>query len=77
MLRPVGQQGLAADEHGVAVDDALHALALDVLERLGGGQVSDLAGGAGGDGLGDRVLGGVLQRPGEPQQIGATPHRAR
>ncbi len=61
---------LAAGDDGVAVDDALHA------EALGGWRTTrpaasgaDPVAGAGGDGLGDRVLGGVLERAGEAQHL--------
>src|SRR5699024_9053143 len=71
VLRPVGQQGLPADEHAAAVDDSLDALALDVRKVLGRGQRPDLLDCSLGDGLGDRVLGGVLQRACQAQQLGA------
>ena len=53
----------------VAVDDALHAEAFEVGEALDGGEGADPLAGAGGDGLGDRVLGGVLEGAGEAQDL--------
>ena len=69
MDRPAGEQRLASGEHGVAVDDALHAFALDVLERFRRRQLTHLGGGTCGDGLSDRVLGVVLQAARDPQQL--------
>jgi hypothetical protein len=53
----------------VAVDDALDAEPLAVRKALDGGQRPQLVARGGGDRLGDRVLGGVLQRAGEPQRV--------
>ena len=58
------------DEDGVPVDEPLHAEALDVREVLdrrpaGRRRVA----GAGGDRPRDRVLGGVLERAGQPQDL--------
>ena len=70
VLRPVGEQPRPRPTtHRVPVDDALHAEALDVGEALDGGQRADRSRGAVGDRLGDRVLGGVLQRAGQPQHL--------
>ena len=69
VLRPVGQQRLASDQDGVAVDDALDALAFDVGEVLRRRQRADLLGCALGDRLGDRVLGGVLEGAGQAEQL--------
>ena len=69
MQRPVGEEPLAAGDDGVAVDDALHAEAVEVGERLDGGQRDAALDRAGGDGAGDRVLGGVLERAGEQQRL--------
>ena len=49
--------------------DALDAHALDVGEVLDRRQRADLLGRALGDRLGDRVLGGVLEGAGQPQQL--------
>ena len=51
------------------VDDALHAEPFEVVERLHGREGPDAVAGAGGDGLGDRMLGGVLEGTGEPQDL--------
>ena len=66
--RPVGEQRRAADHERVAVDDALDAEALAVGEALDGGQLA-LGGRGLGDGLRDRVLGGVLERADEAQRV--------
>ena len=65
---PVGEQRRAADDQRVTVDDALDAEALAVGEALDGGQRAGGAG-RGGDRLGDRMLGGVLERAGESQRL--------
>lgn len=69
VLGPLGQQARTAGQDRVPVDDALDAEPLDVREVLHGRQAADPLDGALGDGLGDRVLGGVLQRPGESQHL--------
>ena len=66
--RPVGQQRGAPDDERVAVDDALDAEALAVGEALDRRERA-LGGGGLGDRLGDRVLGGVLERADEPQRL--------
>ena len=66
---PVGEEPFAAGDHAVAVDDALDAEAFEVGEALDGGQRADAVAGAGGDGLGDGVLGGVLERTGEAEHL--------
>ena len=53
----------------VAVDDALDAEAFEVGEALDAGSGPSSVAGGGGDGLGDRVLGGVLERAGEAQHL--------
>ena len=64
--RPVGEEPLATGDDGVTVDDALHAEALDVGERLDRYQVDAARSRAPArDRLRDRVLGGVLERAGE------------
>src|SRR4028119_2367471 len=68
---PLGEQPGAPDQDGVAVDDTLHAEALDGGEALDRGQGADLLGRARGDGPGDGMLGGVLQRAGQPQHLRA------
>ena len=60
----------AADEDRVAVDDAPHAEAGYVREVLRHGQRAEPRQRALGDGTGDRVLGGVLQRARQPQDFG-------
>ena len=77
VLRPVGQQRLASDQDGVALHDALDALALDVGEVLRRRQRADLLGCALGDRLGDRVLGGVLEGAGQAQQLARGRRRRR
>ena len=69
MQRPVGEEALAAGDHGVAVDHALHAEALGVGERLDRASSTPALAGAGGDGPGDRVLAGVLERAGQAQHL--------
>ena len=69
MHRPLGQQRRPADDERVAVDDALDAEALAVGEALDGGQRAQLAARGLGDRLGDRVLGGVLERADEAQRL--------
>ena len=66
---PVGEEPFAAGDDAVAVDDALHAEAFEVGEVFDRGQRADAVAGAGGDGLGDGVLGGVLERAGEAQHL--------
>ena len=54
----------------MAADDARDAAALVIGEALHGGQLTaELLPGAGGDGRRDRVLGGVLDRAGQAQQL--------
>ena len=67
---PVGEEPFAPDDDGVAVDDAVHAEALDVGEALDRGQRAETLSGAGGDGVGDGVLGGVLECAGEAERVG-------
>ena len=66
---PVGHQRGAADLDAVAVDDALDAEPFAVGEALDRGQRAELLARRGGDRVGDRVLGGVLERAGEPQHL--------
>ena len=66
---PVGEEPFAAGDHAVPVDDALNAEALEVGEAFDGGQCADPLAGAGGDGLGDGVLGGVLEGTGESEDL--------
>ena len=66
---PVGEEPFAAGDHAVPVDDALDAEAFEVGEAFDGGQCADLLAGAGGDGLGDGVLGGVLEGTGEAEDL--------
>ena len=65
---PSREQRGAAGDQGVAVDDALDAETLAVGEALDGGQRAGRRGRAG-DRLGDRVLGGVLERADEAQRL--------
>ncbi len=67
--RPVRQQRLAADDHGVAVDGALHTLTLDVRKALRRRQCSGGFRRRGGNGLRDRVLRSVFQCACQPQQF--------
>ncbi|WP_156734765.1 HAD-IC family P-type ATPase, partial [Mycobacterium sp. E183] len=53
------------------VDDAPHAVALGTGESLGRGQPAQLGLGGLGDGPGDGMLGGILERPGVAQQCRA------
>ncbi|OBG57368.1 hypothetical protein A5703_05150 [Mycobacterium sp. E188] len=55
----------------MAVDDAPHAVALGTGESLGRGQPAQLGLGGLGDGPGDGMLGGILERPGVAQQCRA------
>ena len=75
---PVGEQRGPADDDGVAVDHALDAEALAVGEALErrAARPSLVARGPG-DRPGDRVLGGVLERAGEAQHLGAVRRRRR
>ena len=66
---PVGEEPFAAGDHAVPVDDALDAEAFEVGEAFDGGEGADPLAGAGGDGLGDRVLGGVLEGTGEAEDL--------
>jgi hypothetical protein len=63
---PIGEEPFAPGDHAVPVDDAVHAESFEVREAFDGGQCGDLLASTGGDGLGDRMLGGVLQCTGEP-----------
>ncbi len=67
---PLGEQLLAADQDRVALDHALDAEPRHVGEVLGGGQRTDPFDGSRGHRTGDRVLRGVLQRPGQAQHVG-------
>ena len=67
----------ATGEDGVAVDDALHAEALDVGEALDGGKLAEALARAGGDGLGDRVLGRVLEGADEAEHLVGAGRRRR
>ncbi len=66
---PLRHQRRAADLDAAAADDALDAEALAVDERLDGLERVALAR-RGGDRRRDRVLGGVLERAGDGQQLG-------
>ena len=66
---PVGEEPFAAGDHAVPVDDALDAEAFEVGEAVDGGECADLLAGAGGDGLGDGVLGSVLEGAGEAEDL--------
>ena len=66
---PVGQEPLPAGDDGVAVDHALDAEALGVGEGLDRRQRAELDSGGGGDGPGDGVLGGVLDRADQAQHV--------
>ena len=66
VLCPVGQQGLSADDDGVPVNDALHALALHVREFLDRGKCSGLVSCRDSDRLGNGVFGGVFDGTGQP-----------
>ena len=68
---PVGQQGRAADDHGVAIDDALDAQALAAREALRRRQRAGIGAGGLGDRPPDGVLRGVLQGAGEAQDLPA------
>ena len=64
--RPVGEQEpRPADDHRVAVDDALDAETLRGWRSPSTGAAGRRGRGGVGDGLGDRVLGGVLERADE------------
>ena len=67
--RPVGEEPFLADDHGVAVDDPWTPSPSMLANDSTGASVMPRADGAGGDGAGDRVLGGVLERPGEEQDL--------
>ena len=77
MLAPLGEQARPAGDDGVALDDALGAEARAVAERLDGGQLAALAPRGVGDGPADRMLGGVLERAGQAQQLAAVARRRR
>ena len=66
---PVGEEPFAAGDHAVPVDDALDAEAFEVGEAVDGGEGADPFAGAGRDGLGDGVLGGVLEGTGEAEDL--------
>ena len=66
-----------AGDDRVAVDDALDAEALAVAERLDRGERAGLALGAAGDGAGDGMLGGVLERADEAQHLALGRRRRR
>jgi hypothetical protein len=59
----------AAGDERVAVDDAFDAEALAVGERLDRRERADAFAGGGGYRLGDRMLGGVLQRADQPECV--------
>ena len=67
-MRPIGQQRGPAHDQRVALDDALDAEPFAVGEALDRGQRARRRRG-GGDGLGDRVLGGVLERADQAQRL--------
>ena len=60
--RQLGEETVSTDHDGTAVDDTLDAEALRAAKRLDGDEVEPASSGIGGDRLGDRVLGGVLER---------------
>ena len=68
-MRPVGEQRRPAGDDGVAVDDALDAEALAVGEVLDRRAARRLRPRRRWRSPGDRVLGGVLERAGEPQHL--------
>ena len=68
---PVGEEGGPPDLDAVAVDHAFDAQALAVRERLDRGQGAGLVARGARDRLGDRVLGRVLERARDPQELGA------
>ena len=69
MQAPVRQPRGPADDDRVPVDDADDTASAVIGETLDGGQLADGLASLGRDRLGNRVLGGVLDRPGEPQQL--------
>src|SRR6185437_3906411 len=66
---PGGEQASAADDDLAAVHDAAGAQAGEGLEAVGGVQFGVFGPGEGGDGGGDRVLGGLLDRAGVAEQV--------
>ncbi len=70
--RPVGEEALPAGDDGVPVDDAGHAEALRAGEALDRGEVEPASRAPAAIGAGDRVLGRVLQRTGQPQHLVAS-----
>ena len=59
----------STDDHGPALDDAVHSQSLVVAEVLDGGEQAVATSRLGGDGPRDRVLGAVLERPGDAQDL--------
>jgi hypothetical protein len=69
--RPIGQEALAAGHDRVALDDPGHVQPLGAGEAADRGERQAPVARARGDGLGDGVLGGVLDRSDQPGNAGA------
>src|SRR3712207_9335575 len=65
---PVGEEAFPTGHDSGAADDSLHAQPGAVGERVDRGELDAPGPGTGSDGLGDRVLAGVLQRPGQAER---------
>ena len=75
MHAPVGQEPFSAGNDRMPVDDALNAEPFLALERLDCRERPDFLACRGGDGAGDRMLGGRFERADEPENL--TRARAR